>query len=297
MSLRRVLQAGLFELSGALRSRRAVVVTVLYLAASLLGMNGTISVLGKMEREISSALHLDESDSGKSGVVSKTLWQSKSFQRMARSVVGDSPVYDDICGRHPAELIYAWLTFLFVPLLTMLMAANRVADDVHSGAVRYMITRVTRLEWSLGKYVGNALLMALGLFAGALGAWCVAAFRLSGADLASLFASMLGWGAKAWALSLAWLGLALGVSHVVKSGAKATSLGVSALVAFSAASASLSHFGERFAPLARLFPSGVEHSLWRASFTPVAYASAWLLLLGLMYLTAGYAFFARRDAR
>ena len=216
---------------------------------------------------------------------------------MARRAVGDSPVYDDISGRHPAELIYAWLTFLLVPLLTILMAANRVADDIRSGAVRYMITRVTRLEWSLGKYIGNAILMAAGLFVGALGAWCVAAFRLSGADMPSLLLSMLVWGAKAWVLSLAWLGLALGVSHVAKSGAKATSIAVFAYVAFTVASASLAYFGERFAVLSRLFPSGVDASLWRASFAPVAGTSLWLLMLGMLYLSAGYALFARGDAR
>ena len=48
MSLRRIWQAGLFELFGAVRSRRAIVVMVLYLAASLLGMSGTISALGRM---------------------------------------------------------------------------------------------------------------------------------------------------------------------------------------------------------------------------------------------------------
>lgn len=297
MRMGRIWRVGLFELAGALRSRRALVVMTLYMAASLLGMNGTISVLGKMESQISSALSLQEVDNGRSGVVSRTLWQSKSFQRVARSVVGDSPVYDDIVDKHPAELIYAWLTFLFVPLLTILMAANRVADDIRSGAVRYMLTRVTRLEWALGKYFGNSILMLAGLMVGAVGAWCVAAFRLSGADLPWLLVAIVGWGAKAWVLSLAWLGLALGVSHIAKSGTKANSIAVFAMVAFSAASASLAHFGERYSFFARLFPSAVESSLWRASFAPVAGASLWLVLLGLLYLTAGYAFFARGDAR
>lgn len=297
MSFRRVWQAGLFELFGALRTRRAVVVLALYLASSLLCMNGAITVLGKMESQLAEVLHIQTAESGKSGVISKTLWQSDQFQRMVRHAVGDSLVYDDIRGKHPAELLYAWFAFLFVPLLTMLIAANRVADDLHSGAVRYMITRVTRLEWSLGKYIGTALLLAAGLVVGALAAWGVAAFRLSGADLPALLPSMLGWSAKAWALSLAWLGLALGISHIAKTGAKATALGVFALIAWSAASVSLSRFGGRFAVLVLLFPSSAEDALWRASVAPVARASLWLVFLGLLYLTAGYAFFARRDAR
>jgi len=297
MRLRLVWQSGLFELFDSLRSRRALVVLVIYLAASLLGMNGTISALGKIESQLAGVLAVETPADGRSGVISKTLWQSDHFKRMVRRSVGNSLVYDDICGKHPAELLYAWLAFMFVPLFTILVASNRIADDVRSGAVRYMLTRVTRLEWTLGKFFGNALLLAAGILLGSVAAWCVAAFRLAGADIVMLFPGMLAWGLKAWAYSLAWLGLALGVSHIARSGTRATSIGVFALVAWSAASASLAHFGERFSVLARLFPSSVENMLWRSSFAPVACGTAWLLLLGLLYLSFGYSLFSRRDVR
>ena len=45
------------------------------------------------------------------------------------------------------------------------------------------------------------------------------------------------------------------------------------------------------------FPGGAEDSLWRSSFTPVAFGSVWLAALSLLYLSAGMAVFARRDAR
>ena len=297
MRLRLVWQAGLFELFDSLRSRRALVVLVIYLAASLLGMNGTVSALGKIESQLAGVLAVETPADGRSGVISKTLWQSDQFKRMVRHSVGDSLVYDDICGKHPAELIYAWLAFMFVPLFTILVASNRIADDVRSGAVRYMLTRVTRLEWTLGKYCGNALLLAVGILAGSVAAWCVAAFRLAGADIALLFPAMLAWGLKAWAYSLAWLGLALGVSHIARSGTRATSIGIFALVAWTAAPASLAHFGERISVLARLFPSSVEDMLWRSSLAPVACGTAWLIFLGLLYLSCGYFVFSRRDVR
>ena len=49
MSFRRLLQSALFELFDAVRSRRAIVLVILYLALSLLTMGGTITALGKME--------------------------------------------------------------------------------------------------------------------------------------------------------------------------------------------------------------------------------------------------------
>ena len=184
-----------------------------------------------------------------------------------------------------------------MPPLTLMLSANRAASEIGSGSVLYMITRVTRLEWTLGKYLGSALLIMVGLLVGACGAWAVAFFKLSGADVAALFPSMLGWSLKAWVLSLAWLGLALGISHFFKSGAKADGLAWVLLLLFSVVPDWLHWFGGRFAFLEILFPSTVKHSLWRTSFVPVATATAWLLMLGLCYLSAGYAFFSRRDAR
>lgn len=295
MSIRRILQVARFEWFDAVRSRRAIVVLVLYLAASLLSMNGAISVLGKMEGQLAEVLQLPADNSR--GVVSATLWKSKRFQTMVRSALGDSLVYDDICGRHPAELLYAWFAFFYVPLLTVLVAGNRAADELHSGSVRYMITRVTRLEWSLGKYIGISALLLAGLAAGSVAAWVTAAYRLSGADIPALLPAMLIWGFKAWIYSFAWLGLALGISHLVQSGSKATALGMAAMVVWFAAPPLLERFAGEYPALTRLFPGGVEDALWRSSAEPVASAALWLVMLGALYLSVGIAVFVRRDAR
>ena len=58
-SLHRIAQTALWEWSGAIRSRRALVLLLLYLASAVLCMNGTISILGKMEKELA-AMHDSE---------------------------------------------------------------------------------------------------------------------------------------------------------------------------------------------------------------------------------------------
>lgn len=290
-----------FELAASLRTKRAVVLVAIYLVTSLFGMSGTITALGKMEAQLADILQVDQVE-GKSGVVSAALWKSKPFQRLARSVVGDSLVYDDIVGKHPAELIYAWIVFLAVPFLAVLASCRRVADDVKSGASKYVLQRITRLQWTMGKYLGQAFLVLAGLLLGAFGAWCVAAFRLSGADIPALLPAMFAWSLKAWFLSLAWLGVAVGISHLSTSGAKAQALSIGALVAFSVAPHVLKLYsdtavGARLVVLKLLFPSAVEDALWRASFLPVAAGAAWLVALGLMWLSFGHLVFAGRDVR
>lgn len=302
MSIRRLWQSTVSEIVRAVRSRRAVVVVVLYLAASLLCMNGSITVLGKIETQLSEVLQLPQEE-GKSGVVSATLWRSKQFQKIVKGAVGDSLVYDDLTGRHPAELIYAFLAFLYVPLLTIMISANRVADDLRSGSVRYMITRITRLEWSFGKYLGGAALLLAALLAGGFAAWGIAAWRLGGADAQALLPSMLGWSFKAWTVSLAWLGVSLGVSHFFHSGSKATALATIVLVVFTVIPKVLAYMANKggvwpsLTILERLCPGAVETGLWRSATLPVASAALWLIALGLFYFMLGYAWFAGRDAR
>ena len=297
----RTIRVALFELAAAVRTRRAIVLVALYLAWSLLGMSAAITALGKMEDRLAEILQVEKVE-GKSGVVSAALWKAKPFQQLVRSVVDDSLIYDDIVGKHPAELIYAWIVFLAVPLLTVLVATRRVAEEVKSGAAKYMLLRVTRLEWTLGKYLGIALMMLAGLLVGAIAAWIVAAFRLSGADIPALLPAMIVWSVKAWFLSLAWLGLALGVSHLFKSGAKADAVAILLMIAFSVVPAILKDFGSawlggKLLVLVRLFPSSVDAALWRSSFLPVAASATWLVMLGLLYLSVGHAVFARRDVR
>ena len=55
--------------------------------------------------------------------------------------------------------------------------------------------------------------------------------------------------------------------------------------------------GAKLQVLRLLFPSVMEDALWRASFAPVAAGAAWLVAIGLMWLSFGHMVFAGRDVR
>ena len=298
-SLFRIGQVAIAECAGAVRSRRVLVILALYLLMAVFCMMWTITILGKMEAELSKVLQLPETE--ETGIVSATLWKSTPFQTMVKSGLKNDLVYNDIEGRHPVELIYAWFAFMCAPLLAMLVAGNRVADDLKSGAVRYALVRVTRLEWTLGKYCGQVMLVAFALAVSALGAWVVAVFRLSGIGMFELLPAMFDWGSRAGMYALAWLGLALGVSHVTRSGSRASALcllaialcagwpGILKLLSRWLDCQWLDHFDA-------IVPSSAALSLWRRSFAPLFTGGAHLLTLGLTYLMLGHLVFSRRDA-
>lgn len=297
--LRQIWRVACYEWFDALRSRRALVVLLLYMAAAVCNMYWSINLLHKVESELVTVLQLPPSEHA--GVVSTTLWKSKPFQRMMKQVAGNNQVLQDITGKHPVELIYAWFAFFYTPLLVVLVAGNRIAEDLGSGAVRYVVFRTSRVSWTIGKFLGQALMIGLALILSGIGAYAVAKYRLAGSGTPDLFLNILQWSARAWIFSIPYLGLAMGLSHLTKSGSKATVMGILAITACFVVAILLRHFtadtGWRaYLPyLGLIVPDEHKMDLWRNSLAPVVTGSVYLMTLGFCYLFAGYALFRRRD--
>ena len=124
----------------------------------------------------------------------------------------------------------------------MLVAGNRIAEDLGSGAVRYVIFRISRASWSLGKFLGQALMIGLALVLSGAGAYAVAKYRLAGSGTPDLFLNMVQWSGRAWVYSIPYLGLAMGLSHLTRSASKATVMGIIAITACFILSIVVRHF-------------------------------------------------------
>ena len=297
--VQRVWRVAVTELQASVRDRRAAVMALLFVAVAALVMYWTISAFAAMERELLTTLKLPVSDN--TGSVTMTLWKSRGFSNVIEHMTGGSLVFADIRGRHPLLLAYAMFIFQIAPLLTLIVSASRLAADVRSGAARYWLVRVTRTEWSLGKFFGEAMMLAVAMLAGAVAAWCVAAARLTGTDGLGLLPGILDWTARAWMYAFAWLGLFCGMSHVAKSGGKATALAILAMMGAAALPKALENLaaaGPAFAwaeHLDALVPSAAWPLLWRRSVPSVFQGAVHLAALGFLYLSLGAMVFRRRD--
>lgn len=262
-------------------------------------MYALVSVFASLEETLVETLNLPSSDS--TGSVTMTLWKSKPFTRMIQHFAGSSLVFADIQGRHPIVLAYAMLVFWCAPLLTLMVSASRVADDIRSGAARYRLVRVTRTEWSLGKMLGEALMLATAMGIGALAADAVVCARLTLADGIRLLPDVLDWTVRAWVYAFAWLGIFMGLSHLVKSGGKATALGVLAMLGAAAWEPMLKNLAENVAGLGwvghldALVPGSAWTLLWRRSPAVVLQGVVHLAALAFLYLALGAAVLRRRD--
>lgn len=298
-SLVRVWRVAVMDWAISLRSRRAVVVLVLFAAVSGLVMYGVVSGFAALEEQVVETLRLPPSETP--GSVTMTLWRSKPFVRVVEHLLDNSLVFADIKGQHPLLLAYAFFLFQIVAVLTLMISSSRVADDVRSGAVRYWLIRVTRTEWSLGKFVGETLTVAVAMIVGSLVAWGVLLARLPGGDVTWLLPGLLGWALRAWVVAVFWLGLFLGVSHLVKSGGKAMMLGVLAMVLVPAWPTLLSVLIDRLSlpeavrMLDVFSPGSAIDLLWRKSPSALFQGVVHLVALAGFYLALGAAVFRRRD--
>ncbi len=286
------------EFLDALRSRRALVVLILYTAMAVLTTNSAINVLQKVEEELSSALQLDEPAAA--GTVSSSIWKSERFRRMVARAVGEDSLVNDLIGTPPIVLIYGGLAFFYTPLLVVLIASTRVSEELASGSARYALQRTSRLAWSLGKWLGQIALVGVALVVGGVGAWVVATVRMAATEGAAVIAGMLLTALRTWVFALAYVGLATGVSHCLRSPGRATAVAMLGMLALSV----LSWLCELwYGPGPRelwhlvrwLTPQHQRLSLWRLDPAYWIPAAIHLTALSLAYLSAGYAVFRRRD--
>jgi ABC-type transport system involved in multi-copper enzyme maturation permease subunit len=286
------------ELSDSIRSRRVIVMFLLYLAGAMGATALFITFLHSIEGQLVTTLGLDAPKDA--GSVTATLWKSRPFRDMLTGLIGDRKLAETLLDVPPLALFYGWLSCAFTPLLVMLTASARVSEEIASGSIRYIMFRGGRAPWLLGKFAGQAAQMFIALLLSALGAWLIGWFRMKGYDGWPTAYHMLWFAVKAWLYALPFLGLALGISQLCAMPNLALAFGFMSLVAASVLT-SLSNWlaGEGWRRIWDvvnvLTPGAHRQNLWWNDAEHLLPATIFLATLAALYLFAGYARFAQRD--
>lgn len=286
------------ELADAIRTRRAWILLLLYVAGSLLSCLMFIHVLHRIENQLLDSLGL--SASADAGSATHTLWQSNHFRHLMGELVGDRELAKRLLDVPPLSMFYGWLSLTFTPLLVMLISAPRIAEEVSTASVRYVLFRVGRGTWCTGKASGQAAMLLVALVLSAIAAWGVGMLRMSAFDPGANAIHMLALGVKAWFYGLAFLGIALGASQWTRSPVIATGLGLSAMVGLSVVSAVADFWRGPgwFRILDVLYlvtPQSLRQGLWHPDAAQWIPSLVLLPVLGFLFFSAGYVRFARRD--
>ena len=286
------------ELADSVRSRWFIAMVILYLIGAAAATALFISFLHSIETEVLRTIGVSASKAA--GGATTTLWKSDSLRRVLVELVGDRKLVDNLLSVPPLGLFYGWLAFFFTPALVMLTSSTRIAEEVSTGSVRYVMFRAARSHWCIGKFVGQALQVLVALLLSTVGAWAVGMFCMHGFEPMATAGYMVLFALKAWIYALPFLGLALGVSQFCRSPILAVVFGFLSMVALSIVSfvsKLLAGKGWRgLWDIVHAFTPGAHKSgLWWNDGAHVIPAVAFLLALAAAYYLVGYARFSRRD--
>ena len=286
------------ELADSVRSRRVIVMVLLYLIGAMAGTALFIKILHSIEAPLVQTLGLAATNN--TGSVTATLWKSQTFREILTHLTGDRALAETMLAVPPLALFYGWLSFAFGPVLVMLTASTRIAEEIAGGSVRFVMFRADRAHWCLGKFAGQAVQILGAFLLSAAGAWLVGWFRLHAFEPGATAWYMLLFALKAWLFALPFLALALAVSQFCAVPNLALAFGFMALVGLSILSQLstwLAGDGWRriWDVVNVLTPGGHRQALWWNDAAHVVPATAFLLTLAAMYMLAGYARFAGRD--
>lgn len=283
----------------SIRSRKAIALLLLYVAGSLGATGIFLRVVRVIENTLADTLSVARTQ--QPGTMTATLFESKEFMEFLGEWVGDDKLAAAITSMPPLVLFYAGLALMFIPLLAVLSSCDAVSYEVATGSARFALFRTDRLSWVLGKFLGQAILMACGIFSGAIACYILGAFFMSSFKPALTAVWMARMSARVWVYGFAYLGLALGVSQLTRSvnWSRALALIAWAVIALAGALLAVPEIVD-WSPMLiqnihQILPAAHRLDLWRPDLIDRLPGTVMLLCLGALYFSIGYIRFVRRD--
>jgi hypothetical protein len=295
--LRDALLVARFEILRAVRTWRALALFVVYAVAAAGATWMFAAFVGVMENNVAYQLGVMPTETP--GAMLDQLVESDSWRDVVKEIVGSEHLVEHVLRVPPLAMFDLWFSFLVVPFFAASAAAECIAIDVRSRAIRYEAARTGRLELAFGRFLGQVALTAIATVLAAVVVWVTAWFTMVVADPLLLLGWLLSFVPRSLAFALPFVGMGVAASQLTASPAWAR------VIAFAGIASSWVVYGfarssgtEWWAPLAdvalQVLPQGWLRGLWEPG-------AAWLLAAGacaaltLTILTAGHLRFATRD--
>lgn len=298
--MRSTLLVAWFDLRESLRSRKALALLVIYLIGAMAATGLFVALLSEVESAVASSLAVAQTD--RPGAMTEALMQSEELLSIISGLVGDADLARELVSIPPVALFYGWLSLTFVPLLVAFTSAEAISSQLASGAARFVIFRAQRLHWAAGKLGGQTLLMATGIFLGAIGVWIIGYASLTSFQPGLTALWLLKLSGRACIYGFTFLGLTLGISQVTRSinGSRAMALLALIVLGIGGGLTGAAEIQE-YAPVLissihPLFPNAHRIDLWRPDLISRLPATFMLLAMGGAWFGVGHLIMARRDA-
>ena len=222
------------------------------------------------------------------------------FRNILNKQLADPATMDFLVVKPPIALFYLLTSFMFVPFIIMITAADTVAQEHQSRGVRFVAMRTGRAEFVLGKVLGQSLLMALVTLLGGLMCLTIAAWRLSDFEWGPALSALLLFWPRVVAYGLPFVALAALCSMSFTSVMAARSAAVIGLGAVWFVSHLSTVFPNSalvpvFDAVSFFTPQAHQDELWRPGWGAVGFQMMMLAGLAVAYVLGGLMFYRRKD--
>ncbi|MBZ5713583.1 ABC transporter permease [Nannocystis pusilla] len=152
-----------FDLRESIRTRRALVLALLYLLVASITSYIYVEVV-KFAEEATAEVVAGISDTGEkvAAAAAAGAAQGAGYTGLLYVIAGgDQQIAGHLATYPPMVLVFAWLSLGALPWLIALTSYDLVAGDLHLRTVRFVALRASRGAFVLGKLLSQVLLVAL----------------------------------------------------------------------------------------------------------------------------------------
>lgn len=301
MSLRRSARdVGLvarFELLRAVRTWRALALLVVHLVAHVGVAYVFVEALAALEHGLAEQLGVPPTRWP--GPLLDEARKSGQLRDLVGGLSGDAALVDALLGWPLLAVLELWLGLVLGPFLAATAAAETVALDVRSRAIRFEALRTGRAELVVGRWVGQVALLAVATAAALAGVWGVGMLFMVGQPVVGLAVGLAALAGRALLLALPFAALGMLCSCWTTSAAWARVLALTLTAGSWIAYGVLRSFDEGAQAvvadaLLPLLPQSWSHGLW-AGGLELALSAAVLAGITATVLAAAVAGLLRRD--
>jgi ABC-type transport system involved in multi-copper enzyme maturation permease subunit len=299
-ALNDALRIARFDLRESIRTRRALVLALLYALVSAISSYIYIKIVGLSDAAESFAGALvvdgraDQAAQAQAGAVVE-LAQNTAYQSLLKLLAGGDPAIAAHLGTYPAMvLIFVWFSLTFLPWLIALTSYDFIAGDLHHRTIRFLLLRTTRGAYVLGKLLSQVLLIIVIAGLSMLPVLLLGLALVRDFDLPGTAAALLATWPILVFFALGVLGPIALASQLVRTPAAARALALLLLIALWALSlAALA--GQPFELLDHLTPFHYKVGFFRPDLADRLLTALACVALAAGYTALGFLRFRRRD--
>ncbi len=216
-----------FDLRESLRTRRALVLVLLYLLIAASASGIYVQIMAQIQDSVATISGVAGDPQAAAGMA---MVQDEGYRMLLLFFAGgDAALADHLATYPPMVLVYSWISLAFLPWFIALTSYDLIAGDLHLRTIRYAALRTSRGAFVLGKLLGQAALVAAVTGLGMLPVVVIGAIYLPGFDFVATALALLSTWPITVVCALGFLGIVTLASQLCKGPGAARAVAVGLL--------------------------------------------------------------------